>query len=478
MTRVTFVLSALLLVLAALPALPAQVDGEPPDRLFVVLAPADPPGPSYVRAFDVGEDGIPVAAGIYPTGGLGHRGYSNQGAAVTPNGGFLYVANNAGGSIAAFGVGPDGALDAVFGSPFEAGARPVFLAPHPAAPFLFATTRDAVRVFEIRHDGGLTDVQSVEEWFGRDLEVTPDGRFLYVTVMFGEAAGVRGFEIAADGRLAELPGSPTVYDSSRPSGIEISADGSRLYVLDLDAGIATFSIDDAGGLTQIGQRPIDGFATAMALTGDDRHLYVGEPYRPHVRGFSTGDDGVPVELEASPFPAEYTVAELIAPERLPRLYEVTQERSSILAMDIAADGTPAPIGPPVAVESPGGEIPNGAVYLAAGRLEIEIDIRPGSDRNRVNPRSNGKIPVAILGSDRFDAVDVERASVRFGPAEAIPAHPHPHDLEDVNGDGHPDAVFHFRTRDTGIAHGDETATLTGETIHGVRFTGTVTVLVK
>ena len=48
-------------------------------------------------------------------------------------------------------------------------------------------------------------------------------------------------------------------------------------------------------------------------------------------------------------------------------------------------------------------------------------------------------------------------------------------MEDVDGDGDPDMVFHFNTRETGIACDDTDATLTVETADGTKFTGTDTV---
>ncbi len=101
---------------------------------------------------------------------------------------------------------------------------------------------------------------------------------------------------------------------------------------------------------------------------------------------------------------------------------------------------------------------------------ITIDIKPGSDPNSVNPRSKGVIPVAVLGSTDFDATQVDFLTVRFGIAEASPAHDG--HVEDINHDGYPDMVFHFKTRDTGIICGDTEATLNGEIFDGTPFTGT------
>lgn len=110
-----------------------------------------------------------------------------------------------------------------------------------------------------------------------------------------------------------------------------------------------------------------------------------------------------------------------------------------------------------------------AIYNAgsAGKIktpvtQVQIDIKPGSFPNSINPGSRGKIPVAILTTDTFDANTVDPATVRFGRTgtEVTPVH---HALEDVDGDGDLDMILQFNTQDTGIVSSETTATLTGET---------------
>ncbi len=101
---------------------------------------------------------------------------------------------------------------------------------------------------------------------------------------------------------------------------------------------------------------------------------------------------------------------------------------------------------------------------------VEIDVKPGTGPNNINPRSAGVIPVAVLGSVDLDATQVDFLTVTFGPGAASPAHDG--HVEDVNGDGFVDMVFHFNTQETGIQCGDMEATLTGETFGGQPITGT------
>ena len=122
--------------------------------------------------------------------------------------------------------------------------------------------------------------------------------------------------------------------------------------------------------------------------------------------------------------------------------------------------------------------PDGALYVSdvnenviyrvspTDLLTVSIDIKPGSYPNSINPRSKGKIPVAILSSMDFDAptvVDTESLTFgRTGDEESL-AFCSP-SSEDVNGDGFVDLVCHFYTQMTGFECGDDEGILKGQTV--------------
>lgn len=103
-------------------------------------------------------------------------------------------------------------------------------------------------------------------------------------------------------------------------------------------------------------------------------------------------------------------------------------------------------------------------------VEVRIDIRPRNCPNSINPKSEGRIPVAILTTDSFNAATVHPTSVRFGATgtEATPVHTA---MDDVDEDGDTDMILHFNTQDTGIVCGDTDASLTGETVSGQKIGG-------
>jgi len=123
---------------------------------------------------------------------------------------------------------------------------------------------------------------------------------------------------------------------------------------------------------------------------------------------------------------------------------------------------------------------DGTFTILSPTIEVDIDIKPGSDPNSINPNSKGLIAVAILGSDIFDVTTVDVTTLDFEGAS--PAHDltdsivYTEHLQNVNGDGYTDLVSHYRTQDTGIAKGDTDATLTGQTTGGTPITGTDSIM--
>ena len=94
---------------------------------------------------------------------------------------------------------------------------------------------------------------------------------------------------------------------------------------------------------------------------------------------------------------------------------------------------------------------NGKVYaFGEPEIEVEIDIKPGSDPNSLNLNGNGVVPVGVFGTASFDVEDIDVSTVLFGVNgdEASPVHTG--HIEDLNEDDINDIVFHFREGELGI----------------------------
>jgi parallel beta-helix repeat protein len=105
-------------------------------------------------------------------------------------------------------------------------------------------------------------------------------------------------------------------------------------------------------------------------------------------------------------------------------------------------------------------------------VEVTIDIKPGSDPNSINLGSKGVVPVAVLTTDDFDASDIDPDTVLFADAPPVRW-----TLEDVDGDGDMDVLFHFKVQELSLDATSTEATLTGETLDGVQIEGTDTVTI-
>lgn len=104
--------------------------------------------------------------------------------------------------------------------------------------------------------------------------------------------------------------------------------------------------------------------------------------------------------------------------------------------------------------------------------EVGIDIKPSSFPNSINSESRGKIPVAILSSEAFDAPSqVNATSLTFGKTGDEQSLAFCRGSEDVNGDGLLDLVCHFYTQRTSFQSGDPVGILRGKLLDGTRIEG-------
>jgi hypothetical protein len=94
---------------------------------------------------------------------------------------------------------------------------------------------------------------------------------------------------------------------------------------------------------------------------------------------------------------------------------------------------------------------------------VTIDIKPGSDSNKVKLSSQGLLPVAVLSTTNSDASLFSPAMAHLADAtsstDCSGAAAVRWSLEDVNSDGLPDLIFLFRVQDLSFTGSTTAATL-------------------
>ncbi|MDH5308231.1 MAG: hypothetical protein OEW02_13700 [Myxococcales bacterium] len=258
-------------------------------------------------------------------------------------------------------------------------------------------------------------------------------------------------------------------------------------LLTLTAALQLFPLA-AAGLVTVGS--IRTGSTSWGVAVAHGIAYVAGSCRdfcPYLSVFDVSDSAAPVRI-GSLGPRG------VAVEVVGNLAYIAGETSGLYVIDVSDPTAPVELGGAAVAQVRPNAMPTSDVAVAGGlayvpdafgagfhvidfgpeyvsTIAIEIDIKPGSDANTVNPASRGVLPVALLGAHDFDVADVDAATLRFGPGAAALAHredPHPVDL---NGDGFPDLLGHFRSEETGIAAGDTQACLRGETHAGAHLEG-------
>ncbi len=104
-------------------------------------------------------------------------------------------------------------------------------------------------------------------------------------------------------------------------------------------------------------------------------------------------------------------------------------------------------------------------------IKMAIDIKPDGVPNSINPRSKGKIPVALFSTAKLDVTTrVNQSSLTFGRTgdEQSFNFCNP---EDVNKDGYMDLVCHFNTPTTVFQKGDVEGFLKGQTTDKIPIIG-------
>ena len=139
-----------------------------------------------------------------------------------------------------------------------------------------------------------------------------------------------------------------------------------------------------------------------------------------------------------------------------------------------------PSAPPALVQQLADSIaPQCTDCFVAEVAAVAVDVTPGVS-DCINPKSNGVIPVAILGSAAFKVKDVRQddslklgalgSRVRNGKTKCSTL--------DLNGDGYPDLVCNFDNAASNWTRGQVQVAVTGKLYNGLPFSGSDSICIK
>lgn len=257
----------------------------------------------YVLAVDAGSSEISVLrihgdgslelvrGGVVSSGG-------SQPVSVAEQDGLVYVANagSANSNYTGFTLGRDGQLEPLAGStfPLPPTAQPGDVLFNSNGRNLVGTrvgatpADSAIDSFRVDRDGRLDRAPGSPfpaqgpGPFGSEFRPTEADQLFVSNAHGGPGAGtVSAFDVARDGTLFSIAGSPFADNQTAPCWVEITHDGQFLFTVNTASGsISRYRIADDGTLHLLGSTLVSGGKGASAvdarLSTDGQNLYVNE----------------------------------------------------------------------------------------------------------------------------------------------------------------------------------------------------------
>jgi DNA-binding beta-propeller fold protein YncE len=265
------------------------------------------------------ETGIPAAKILGPFTDKGTSGGSaaGMGAAVSPDGKYLYIANGTSDDISADTIGTHCEVTNVAGSPFRIldGGSPdgIMVTGDSRAVLVTEPSKHSVTSYSIGAGGALTR-GSITAAAGGAAGIDEDcqsGNIYIGDVSF--QVSVEGFSRSGT-TLTALAGSPFVFtfSSSNSNGVLVEPDGSHLFVTNQSGGTVTsLAIDPVtGGLTNVPDspfadgNPLSDRPTTLSISPSGTNLFTGD-YNQNGIGAGIGsllnNNGVLTQAPGSPF---------------------------------------------------------------------------------------------------------------------------------------------------------------------------------
>ncbi len=379
-------------------------------------------------------------------------GSGPSGVAVHPHGTRVYVTNQNSDTLSVI----DTATHTVVATVAVAD-NPSGVAVHP----------DGSRVYVGRHGGPVevvsTSTNSVIGTIspgGRGLAIQPTGTFLYAT---DANDGRRLLHVINTSTNSEVA---TVGVGNNPAQVAVHPAGTHVYVTNQDSH--DVSVVAAATDTEVVRIPVGQEPGAIAVHPGGTFLYVANYLSDNVSVINATTNSVVATILVGNAPSGVGVR----PDGT-RAYVTKEGDNAVSVIDTATNTV---VGDPIAVGAR--PVAGGGLFITPGACTIiktvPIDIKPGSLPNSINLSAAGVVPVAILSSATFDAMQVNPATVTLAGAKVKligKGDKYSCSAEDVNGDGRLDLVCHVVTAQFLIEPGDSIAVLEAETFGGTSIRG-------
>jgi len=297
----------------------------------------------------------------------------------TSGGDYVYVANQATGTLSAYSVG-SGALTAISGAPYSLGFSPTAVAVNPANTIVFVAGANSgigyIDAYSIGSSGALTLLTQNNIGLGDpiSLDVSPDGQWLIG--LDGNGLTVDEYQInATTGQLTLATGATYVISNATvvPRGLKISPNANFVFAAIGTAGDLVFPFNTTNGVLSSPGRltlPANVSDNALAVSPDSGYLYIA---RSGTNGglavYTVSSAGVLTSITGSPFTAGSQPFSVVVNSGGTAAYVANQLDSTISGYTIASGGTATAIsGSPYSNNSE----PSGLVIDKTGKYLLAI----------------------------------------------------------------------------------------------------------
>ena len=263
-------------------------------------------------------------------------------------GDYLFAGNLGATSVAGFSIASS-ALSNISGSPFTVAAAPTALAVTPDDDYLFVGSEaGGIYVYTISSSGALTlgnNGSAVATGVAPSvLRVDPSGAFLLGADSL--TGSVYDFQINSGGALTAISSSTITLNETVPaSDLEITPDGSYVFVSCGTAGVYTLSFDSGSGdLTQINSvlktKSSNDADNGMAIDPTGSYLLVAETGIGAVRVFSiSSTNGTLSEVSGSPYTTGTGAYDVLVDATGAYVYVANRTPGTISAFTLSSSGT-------------------------------------------------------------------------------------------------------------------------------------------